>query len=83
MSGVIPRCTAAAGVGKTTLADRIQRRGVARDGGDEAATSFWYLWMAAELPFMIQQQPWTRANIVVAAIGAGGSHASGRQLRLG
>lgn len=43
-----------------------ERRGVARDGGDEAAIAFWHLWMAEELPFMSQQQPWTRANVIVA-----------------
>jgi hypothetical protein len=43
-----------------------ERRGIARDGGDEAATTFWQLWMAEELPFMAQQQPWTRAGFIVA-----------------
>ena len=43
-----------------------QRRGIERDGGDEAAVSFWHLWMAEELPFMARQRPWTRANVIVA-----------------
>jgi energy-coupling factor transporter ATP-binding protein EcfA2 len=43
-----------------------ERRGIERDGGDAAAVSFWHLWMAEELPFMAQQRPWTRANVVVA-----------------
>ena len=43
-----------------------ERRGIARDGGDEAAISFWHRWMAEELPFMTGQQPWTRANVIVA-----------------
>jgi hypothetical protein len=43
-----------------------KRRGIERDGGDEAAESFWDLWMAEELPFMAQQQPWRRAQVIVA-----------------
>jgi hypothetical protein len=43
-----------------------ERRGIERDGGDEAAVSFWHLWMAEELPFMARQRPWTRANVIVA-----------------
>ena len=43
-----------------------ERRGIERDGGGEAAVSFWHLWMAEELPFMAHQRPWTRANVIVA-----------------
>jgi len=43
-----------------------EQRGIERGGGDEAAVSFWHLWMAEELPFMAQQRPWTRANVIVA-----------------
>lgn len=43
-----------------------EQRGIERDGGDEAAVSFWQLWMAEELPFMAKQRPWTRANVIVA-----------------
>ena len=43
-----------------------ERRGIERDGGDPAAVSFWHLWMAEELPFMVRQRSWTRANVVVA-----------------
>jgi hypothetical protein len=47
-----------------------ERRGIDRDGGDEAAITFWHLWMAEELPFMAQQQPWTRADIIIAGTPA-------------
>ena len=43
-----------------------ERRGIERDGGDEAAVSFWHLWMAEELPFMAQERPWERAAFIVA-----------------
>jgi energy-coupling factor transporter ATP-binding protein EcfA2 len=43
-----------------------ERRGIERDGGDEAAVSFWHLWMAEELPFMEEQRPWERAAFIVA-----------------
>ena len=43
-----------------------ERRGIERDGGDEAAVSFWHLWMAEELPFMVQERPWERAAFIVA-----------------
>ena len=44
---------------------RAETRGVARDGGDAAAVSFWNEWMAAELPFLAEQRPWERADFVV------------------
>jgi hypothetical protein len=43
-----------------------KRRGIARDGGDENAVTFWRQWMAEELPYMAQQRPWERAAVVVA-----------------
>ena len=43
-----------------------EQRGIERDGGDEAATEFWHLWMAEELPFMALQQPWTQADLIIA-----------------
>jgi hypothetical protein len=43
-----------------------KRRGIERDGGDQAARSFWDVWMAEELPFMARERPWTRADIIVA-----------------
>ncbi len=47
-------------------AAEAERRGIERDGGDEAAIAFWQLWMDEELPFMADQQPWTRADIIIA-----------------
>jgi len=49
-----------------------ERRGIARDvasgvNGDRvAAASFWYSWMAEELPFLDHQRPWERAAVIVA-----------------
>ena len=48
-----------------------RERGIARDvaegvNGDAAqAVAFWDEWMAAEVPFLEQQQPWRRASVVV------------------
>ncbi|MDJ0960639.1 MAG: hypothetical protein QNJ88_08275 [Acidimicrobiia bacterium] len=40
-------------------------RGIARDGGDAAAQAFWDEWMAEEVPFQAEHQPWERAAFVV------------------
>jgi hypothetical protein len=45
--------------------DLARLRGIARDGGDAQAAAFWDEWMAAELPFLADQQPWERADFVV------------------
>ena len=45
--------------------ERARTRGIARDGGDAAAVSFWDEWTAAELPFLADQRPWERADFVV------------------
>jgi hypothetical protein len=45
---------------------QAQRRGIARDGGDRAAADFWQKWMAEEVPFLADQRPWERADVVVA-----------------
>ena len=42
-----------------------ERRGIARDGGTAEAAAFWHEWMAEELPFQAEQQPWQRAAAVV------------------
>jgi uridine kinase len=43
--------------------DEARRRGLARDGEDEAG--FWAEWQAAEDPFQAEQRPWERAGLIV------------------
>jgi hypothetical protein len=43
--------------------DEARRRGLARDGADEA--TFWAEWQAAEDPFQAEQRPWERAGLIV------------------
>jgi hypothetical protein len=45
--------------------DEANRRGIARDGGTAEAEAFWWEWMAAENPFLLQDRPWERAAAVV------------------
>ena len=40
-------------------------RGIDRDGGDVEAREFWDEWMSEELPFLDEQRPWTRADVIV------------------
>ncbi len=42
-----------------------ERRGVMRDGGDEAAQRFWDEWQAAERPLLDADRPWDRADLLV------------------
>lgn len=42
-----------------------RRRGILRDGGDQAAVSFWEEWDQAERPFLAADRPWERAAAVV------------------
>ena len=44
--------------------DEANRRGIARDGGGHAATDFWWEWDAEEQPFLAEDRPWERADIV-------------------
>ena len=44
---------------------RAEIRGIARDGGDANAVTFWKKWMAEEFPFLAEQRPWERADFVV------------------
>jgi hypothetical protein len=54
-----------------------ERRGLARDidsgvnGDEEASRAFWQSWMAEELPFVAQQRPWERADVIVAGTRPG------------
>ena len=49
-----------------------EERGIARDiayggNGDEAASiAFWFDWTAAERPFLADDRPWERADVIVA-----------------
>ena len=66
------------GAGRSDLADLVdalvwvqsdvveaRRRGLIRDGGDEAAEAFWDEWDAEEVPFLELHAPWARADLVV------------------
>lgn len=46
--------------------EKGRTRGLARDGGTAEAEAFWDEWMAEELPFFAQEQPWRRADAIVA-----------------
>jgi hypothetical protein len=48
-----------------------ERRGIARDGGDDAAASFWHEWQQEEEPFLADQRPWERADVIVAGTPTG------------
>ena len=43
----------------------LEHRGVARDGGDDAAQRFWDEWQAAERPLLDADRPWDRADLLV------------------
>lgn len=45
--------------------DEAERRGILRDGGDSAAASFWDEWISAERPFLTEQRPWERAQVIL------------------
>ena len=44
---------------------RAKARGIERDGGDAEAAAFWEEFMSAEFPFLAEQRPWERADIIV------------------
>lgn len=45
--------------------EQAKTRGVARDGGDVGAAAFWDEWMVEEFPFLAEQRPWERADVIV------------------
>lgn len=45
--------------------DEAERRGIARDGGTEAARRFWMDWMVEENAFLLQHQPWVYATAII------------------
>ena len=45
--------------------EKSESRGIARDGDDAEATTFWKKWMAEEFPSLAGQRPWERADFVV------------------
>ncbi len=66
------------GAGRTELRDLLdaivwvqsdiaesRRRGLIRDGGDAAAEAFWDEWDAEEVPFLDEQAPWERADLIL------------------
>jgi hypothetical protein len=50
--------------------DRVlaTERGILRDGGD---TAFWDEWEARERPFLADERPWDRADLVLSGAAAG------------
>jgi uridine kinase len=54
-----------------------RERGIARDGGDAEATSFWDEWMAAEEPFLADHRPWERAHLVINGTPPAGTDQAG------
>jgi len=42
-----------------------ERRGVQRDGSDDAAQRFWDDWQASERPLLDADRPWDRADLMV------------------
>lgn len=45
--------------------EQARTRGVARDGGDAGAAAFWEEWATEEFPFLANQRPWDRADVIV------------------
>ena len=61
--------------------EQAERRGIERDTAAgrsrTEATAFWQEWMAHELPFVADQRPWERADVIVAGSPTGVGDSSG------
>ncbi len=54
--------------------ERAEEIGIARDGADEGTRQFSAEWMAAEDNFLAEDQPWRRADVIVAGNAEGPPH---------
>jgi hypothetical protein len=45
--------------------DEANRRGIARQGGSRYETDFWWEWDREEQPFLAQDRPWERADVIL------------------
>lgn len=45
--------------------DDANRRGIERQGGSQEETDFWWEWDREEQPFLAQDRPWERADVVI------------------
>jgi hypothetical protein len=48
--------------------DEQQRRLTARDGDSAAHQQHLAAWLAEELPFLLREQPWARATVIVTGV---------------
>lgn len=53
--------------------DEARHRGIERDGGTAEAAAFWDEWEREEIPFLAEDRPWERSQLVVCGTAAGTS----------